>query len=951
MEFKKTAGESLSGLEDKKNRRVLKEKKSRTRFFTGLFLMFFASISLGAQPAAPWVEPTASVRAYVYVARPAGAVRADVVWRMPSDFPGKKAEEALRHVAVYRASDGQRVANVYVREISPDRLVIAFEALSAGNYILYGAPYADLSDRAFSRAVWTRKHRPENYPDFIRFPQAETLQIQWRDLPSDDPYAVCATTTEADAYFSRAAGDAFRAYFVPERYPLNGENRLPLLWAVPSDDAPASGGFFSRMFGRKTETKPVGDTVRVSVGEKALVQVGVVGTGSVPCSLVVRYTSAPSAGISLRVVGGEEQSIAPRELRSIWAVVETSTDTPAGNYDLSLRIEGGGTARDVPFTLRVEDAVPDPAGSRRADFLSRIGLKSGRDSLTNLALNPRFPVTMSQGYLVSSGNNMLAINPETALPIQLYTGQASLLDVPMLLVFSTPNGTRKIGVRDLRFLRREGGVQLWEGSVRTHDMDVRLQASLSAYGKIHYDVRVQALSGIDFRNITLEAGFSEQVGQACYDTVCVADGQVVSRHPSEGFSGLWIGGKEGGVFVTVDPDTSNVFYRLPKATVTLYKTARPGLIVGSGPLRMQAGESISLQCSMQMLPMGYTAGNADGRRLLWVEGDTLPRVEEVGRADGLIVAQPLRLLEGRNGRRADSLWAAGVGLFPYLRPFALPADGFPARALASLGYAFTRENAGRTWYFAPQESFCAAMDTLYDEVLRGRSVQGVVLSDEAVNRLRLPEYSLRRTAAGKPLTVLWYEQGFDASLLGYAPWIDAVVAPDILGKTTGEERLARLGGLPQYGLAPSSSGDVLAGLSYGQAAYGVFSDSLSLSWIKALWEAHEELGLEGDSVRFYSEGEGASPVRVSNPFIRVSAYQLADRLVVVCRNTSSVEQSFVPEFDFAALGIERWEVDRLERAAVGALQSEQMYLLGDPIPVDAGRTLVLNLRWMPRGQD
>lgn len=379
--------------------------------------------------------------------------------------------------------------------------------------------------------------------------------------------------------------------------------------AVPLDDAPASGGFFSRIIrARKTETKPVGDTVRVSVGEKALVQVGVVGTGSVPCSLVVRYTSAPSAGISLRVVGGEEQSIAPRELRSIWAVVETSTDTPAGNYDLSLRIEGGGTARDVPFTLRVEDAVPDPAASRRADFLSRIGQKSGRDSLTNLALNPRFPVTMSQGYLVSSGNNMLAINPETAPPHPTLHRAGFSVGVPMLLVFFTPNGTRKIGVRDLRFLRREGGVQLWEGSVRTHDMDVRLQASLSAYGKIHYDVKVQALSEIDFRNITLEAGFSERAEQACYDTVCVADGQVVSRHPSEGFSGLWIGGKEGGVFVTVDPDTSNVFYRLPEATVTLYKTARPGLIVGSGPLRMQAGESISLQCSMQMLLVGYATG-------------------------------------------------------------------------------------------------------------------------------------------------------------------------------------------------------------------------------------------------------------------------------------------------------------------------------------------------------
>ena len=898
-----------------------------------------------AQDSVPWAEKAATVRAYVYVPRAAGAARAEVLWRLPLEFPSCGAAQAAPHVAVYRASDGKRMGDVYVREFSADRVAVAFEAPSAGNYVIYGAPYAGIGERVFSRTVWMEKYKPENYPDFSRFPVAETVAVELRDIPADDPYAACATRTEADAYFSRAK-EPFQAYFVPAKYPLNGQDRLPLLWIGTEGGDQASGGFFSRVFGKKQAASVSGDTVRVSAAGKALVQVGVVCTGTSPLELSVRHTSAPGAGILLHTAGGESLRIAPRQVRSVWITVDASSETPEGTYDLTVRLEGGGTARDVPFVLQVSRVQDGPAALRRADFVSRIGVSVPADRKENYEVNSRFPVAVYEGYQVRSGQNVLAINPQTALPLQIYSGDTPLLADPVLLVFSTPNGIRKIGVKDLRFVRREGGVQVWRGSVRTHDMEVGLQASLSAYGLVHYDMDVQALSEIDFRNISLEAGFSDRVVQACYDSLCVDTGTVLSWHPAKGFSGLWLGGESGGVFVTVDPDSSNTFYSGENASVTLYKGARSGLIVGSGAFRMGPGEHISLRCSMQILPADYAPEQAAGRNILWVRGDSLPMYSQAALADRLVVEDPLLLVEPENDRRAGELSARGIKILPYIRPFALPAAGFPARVLSSMGYASHREDKGRTLRFDPDVRIAPAVESLYREILGKEYVSGVLLSDTPYNRSRLPGYSLLRTAQGHPLSVMWYEKGFDASLLGFAPWIDAVITADTLG-TAGGACQVSLGGLTEY-FGPAPGQDVLGALAHGRNAYGVFPDTASLRWSESLWTARKILGLEGDSVYFYPERTPGLPVSVSNPFVRVSAYKLSDRLVVVCRNTAPTGQRFVPEFDFDALGIKRWEVDRLELAAVGSLQQGRMLLMGDEIPAEAGATVVVVLRWARR---
>lgn len=907
-------------------------------------VLFFAAIqSLWAVPSGrPWLERDATARVFINVPRSSGAVACDVLWRLPWQTPEYGAEEAGRHISVYRASDGRQVDNFYVRELTQDRIAIAFEAFTAGDYELYYTPGADVGTNAFSRPIWMKKHRPDNYPDYNRMPRGVVTGVESRYGKPDNPYDVSATRTETDAYFSRAK-KSFEAYLVPAGYPLNGDNRLPLAWAV-SGDGKDAGGFFSRMFGKKQDVSSGGDTVRVPRGGKVLIQAGIVCTEKTPVELTVRHTSAPSAGVVLKLAGNKKITLSPRELRSAWIVAECSDEAVKGFYDLSVRIEGTGQSLDLPFVLEVTEENPETEGSLVAEFVSRIGSKP-EAAAKKTPVNDRFPVTVYEGYEVRSGKNVLAINPATALPSQIYSDSLPLLADPVLLVFSTANGIRKIGVKDLRFVRRDGGVQVWRGSVRTHDMNVELQASLSAFGLVQYEVDVEALSNIDFRNISLEAGFSREVTRACYDTVCVVENATVSLNPRENFSGLWLGGDRGGVFVTVDKDPSNVFYSGDNASVTLYKGSQTGLIVGSGAMRMRSGEKIALKCSMQILPADYALPTAAGRRIQVVSLDTLPQPDSNILADLWVVNDPFILLDGRNDRGAEALSDKGAGILPYIRPFALPSSSDYARILVSMGFAGRTENTGRTLYFEPSEELVPAMEYLYRRILDKKYIKGVLLSDSPYNMEKIGEYSLMRTRKGEPFLVFLRENGLNASLLGYTPWIDAVVTGDTLGACAGDCQ-ASLGGLTEYFKA--SRGNVLATLSFGKPVYADDADSASVRTAEAVWRVRKTLGLDTPDMQFYPERAARMPVRADNPFVRLSGYVLPDRIVVIARNTSPAEQGFVPEFDFGALGIRRWEVDRLEIAGIAGFQTEKMLLMGDRVPIGADGTLVLVLRWEKR---
>ena len=141
---------------------------------------------------------------------------------------------------------------------------------------------------------------------------------------------------------------------------------------------------------------------------------------------------------------------------------------------------------------------------------------------------------------------------------------------------------------------------------------------------------------------------------------------------------------------------------------------------------------------------------------------------------------------------------------------------------------------------------------------------------------------------------------------------------------------------------------MLVALSFGKPVYADEADSASVRTAEAVWRICKTLGLDAPGVRFCPERVSGMPVCADNPFVRLSGYMLPDRIVIIARNTSPTEQGFVPEFDFDALGIRRWEVDRLEIPGIEGFQTEKMLLMGDRVPIGADGTLVLVLRWEKR---
>lgn len=887
----------------------------------------FARMQAAESPA--WREKNADVRAVLSVQKAGGAVACDVLWRLPW------AEERLQGgtFALFRASDGRRITNLYVRECSADRAILAFEAPEAGTYELYYTPSGTAEDQPLPSPDWKKKYRPDNYPDFMRLPAAKTLEITLANGIKDNPYDRAATRTEAGQYLAKAR-NAFQARIVPAAWPLNGDDRIPLGW-VDGALSPAQA-----------------DTVRVAPGGKALIQAGIVGTGQDGCRVSVRHTSAPSAGILLRTAGPEDFALTPGAMRSAWIVAEARPDAVPGFYDLTLRAEGNGQAQDMPFVLQVTDGKDGAGENFAAEFIARLGQSEAGErenrKQDEYGVNPRFPVAVYGDYEVRSAGNVLSINPATALPLQIRSGGEDLLSDPVLLVFATSNGIRKIGVKDLDFIRKDGGVQVWRGHVRTHDMVVELEASLSAYGLVRYEIDVEALSDIDFRNISLEAGFSPAVTRACYGTTCIAEHSTTVLRPKDPWTGLWLGGGRGGVFVTVEADESNVFYSGADASVTLYKGTQTGLIVGSGALKVPAGRKISLRCAMQILPADYAAADAAQKNILLVPADELADLPAGMGADHLAIKHPVGLLEAEADRAAGELFATGVNIVPFLDPYELPANGVLARTLASMGYAYGFSDDGKTMRFAPDDDLAPALDYLCDRILEKEYISGVLLADADRNRKNLHRYSLLRTGAGKPFGVFFYERGFDASLLGDTPWLDAVVTADTLGAPE-KDCQASLGGLKAFYKAGRTG--LPQALAYGANVYAEAGDSISVRRAREIWAARKALGIDDPSAVFFPEGDIRMPVEPGNPFVRAAAYELADRLVMIYRNTSPMPQHFTPQFDFGALGIERWEVDRLDIVPVGEKAGSaegRMLLLGDEVALKGGESLVLVLRWVKR---
>ena len=179
-----------------------------------------------------WEESSAGVRAIVEVPKGGPAVTADILWRLPFNVEENPSPEAMwGKISVYDASSGRQVRNVHVRELSADRVILAFGPADAGTYHVYFSYGGAKPSRDYeysSTLVWAKEMKLFNYPDFNKLPKMRADGVEMRYRPQGNPYDAASTVTEADAYFTKKSKTPFQAYYVPGEYPVNDAGRLPL---------------------------------------------------------------------------------------------------------------------------------------------------------------------------------------------------------------------------------------------------------------------------------------------------------------------------------------------------------------------------------------------------------------------------------------------------------------------------------------------------------------------------------------------------------------------------------------------------------------------------------------------------------------------------------------------------------------------------------------------------
>ena len=318
------------------------------RFFT-IILAFLSPFSCLFASQGIWEESSAGVRAIVEVPKGGPAVTADILWRLPFNVEENPSPEAMwGKISVYDASSGRQVRNVHVRELSADRVILAFGPADAGTYHVYFSYGGAKPSRDYeysSTLVWAKEMKLFNYPDFNKLPKMRADGVEMRYRPQGNPYDAASTVTEADAYFTKKSKTPFQAYYVPGEYPVNDAGRLPLAFAaevVKNTEEGKTGGFFGRVFrGRTSGNGGSADTLSIAPGGKKLMQICLVGTKGTT-DVTVSFPSAPSAGIHVKPVGRGKLKLRERDVRGVWAVASADSSAADGMYEFPVKISGAG---------------------------------------------------------------------------------------------------------------------------------------------------------------------------------------------------------------------------------------------------------------------------------------------------------------------------------------------------------------------------------------------------------------------------------------------------------------------------------------------------------------------------------------------------------------------------------------------------------------------------------
>lgn len=711
-------------------------------FITFLLSYVYGGYIYAQTPDEKWRVDDASLLSRIEI-NSAPAVVAEILWRLPYHLQADTTNASIR---VFSVKYDLEITNVYVREMDTERLTLAFEPLGSGEYEIYFSPHKQ--DTPPSTATWIEKLNLTNYPDFALLPKYRSSHVEFRHRPYGNPYDRTATAIRTQMYYS-SLGRSFEAYFVPWDSPLPSHRLLPEIWAERLLDSPA----------KKSKKKAVTlDTVVVNRGSLTPIQIGVVSNRNNE-KISISYSS-PTKGLSISHVTDTVKTLNKGDIATFWAVVNSNASTPIGeSYVTAHLYSSSGDERQIHLLIDVNDDSPSSDDLYIRQFISHIGSSPAPSKSFAQDLSTYMNAVDFNLPYVNIGRHSLKIDHSTGLISTIDCDGKRALDSPVMLVFSSSNGTRKLSV-DQVSVRHVGESSVkWSGRATTHDMQVEVSVRVSPYGRVSIESNAHFLEDIDFKDITLEFDFSNYFYR-----------KARPENPEQDDEGLWVAGDDMAICVSAPAVDDNAFYSLPHSGIKLYDSSGLAVVVGTGDFTAKSSTSINLLCHLQLLPITKPSTVENSRvRLLEDYRHSIPDDGSI-----VVIRNPYDVYDSGKAAHIRAIHAAGHKIMLWLDGHSLPSSSTLSRILESMGYKYEYIEGGAYMRFEKNNDLNPAFGYTQSLSCTKDYVSGVVFSPKWYRQADIDAYYHYRTLKNHNFLLIMHSKGVGINQFMTAPWADAI---------------------------------------------------------------------------------------------------------------------------------------------------------------------------------
>lgn len=445
----------------------------------------------------------------------ANAVLAQIPWRRRDLRPQDK------RIIVVDAASGEKIPNVKVAHVTPEKGEIFFEPRPSGEkYYIYYMPYRNAGSANYPQSVYLKPENTssEGWARTVNPTKAEMANVEEiQAIDSFDlfgPMEVIATQAEADRLLSSHRGEGFVVFPENRLNSIRMFEKLPRKWLGVNTgefrDTVRRGENFAFQLGVYALTdlhdlQVIFDDLQNSKGD-------VISKSQMVC---VNTTGTTYDARPLR----NHVNVPKDSIQPMWCVIEVSEQIKAGTYQGKVTVvsKERPEGKKVNIRLAVTNEMVADKGVGEPWKMTRLPWLNSTLAQENSVLEPYTPILVENNTLSILGRKVKIYADGLPENIQTFftermteVGETPNNILNRRIEFITESDGKKVNFETTapKFFVKTPGTVMWEATSQSPELTMDVEGTLEFDGFVKYTVKITAKRDLNIDDIRMEIPFS-----------------------------------------------------------------------------------------------------------------------------------------------------------------------------------------------------------------------------------------------------------------------------------------------------------------------------------------------------------------------------------------------------------------------------------------------------------